>query len=354
MALATRITSWLEARFPNWCRNNTIARFDEGYSTRRRKTNRYWRWIAAALRYLGLMFGLILAGGVFTWSLLQRDAYPIYETFGSYTGWYVAAVIVAHFVLQFQTLARSAESLSRERQGLRWDYLRLTGITSKALIRGKWWAVVKRQFYSYLWLGVLSSCAVIWLGYSNSVRILAFYISRSSLPDLIEAITLPHPIALLYLFAFISLLTLLNLGFTAACGLLGASLGRHGDGGFIRAIGLRIELALFPLVLSCLSGVLIPTLFAGSSIAQFLWNPFYVLLGSAVPIIDNGLIFGGALSSVQYQFEPVTTSPVLDDILQILSLLFSPFMFVIWLRYTLGRATGRVEKLGIVKERWEA
>jgi hypothetical protein len=344
--LAASLLTWLAARFPNWCRDNALAQFEIAYSTRRDTPNRYWRGIAWVLRYFGLMFGLILAGSVFVGSVLQRDAYPIYEAFNVYGSWYIAAVIIDHFVLQFQTIARAAGSLARERQALRWDYLRLTGISDKDLIRGKWWAIVQRQFVSYLWLGVLSGCAVIWLGYTTSVSRVIFFADY----DPSWATILLQPLTLLFVFASIVLLTMLNLGFTAACGLLGAVLGKRGGAAFMRGIMARIELGLLPLALTCVWTIIVPTLLnPDPSVLRLLSFPFNILLGSAVTIVDNGLILGAAASGIQYDRGAASTIVALDGLLPILSLLLSPFVFIIWLRYTLSRAERRVQVLGIVR-----
>lgn len=178
--------------------------------------------VAWWLRYLGLMFGLILAGGVFVGSVLQRDAYPITEAlgfFGIIPLFFCLTVFVAHYVLQFRTLVLATNSLAREREGATWELVLLTGIDSASIIRGKWWAVVQRQLPAYLWLGVMRACAIVWFGYYNA-------------STLVKSVTVEPPInvifdgpaELLFNVVVTVIASLLNLGFTAACGLWGASL----------------------------------------------------------------------------------------------------------------------------------
>jgi hypothetical protein len=270
---------------------NTLARS-------RRQPIILFRFIAALLRWGGLMLGLILAGGVLAGSLLQRDAYPIGETLEPLPAIFLFSVLIAHFVVQFRTIALASSSIARERERNNWELLILTGISARSIVRGKWRAVVQRQLPTYLWLAALRACAIIWYGYSISSESRRFYLSFYGGNYFI---VLPEPGTIVFGAAITVQLTLLNLPLTAACALVGGSLGKNTATALSRGIAIRILVGVTPGITCLLFLGVFSYLLRGVQINSSQWLNDILAWVSVLPITlaDNGVTIGTFLSQVQ-------------------------------------------------------
>jgi hypothetical protein len=346
------VVSRIATRFPNWLRDNTFARTELAYQRRRGKIRRWREWLAFPLRYFGLMLGLILAGGVFVGSLLQRDTYPIGLALRDLPTLFIITLTLAHFVVQFRTIVLATHSLAREREGNTWELVVMTGISSADVIRGKWWAVVQQQLPTYLWLGALRACAIIWFGYAQSTLTRTFIGYYWYEPP--TAIILSHPLILLYTFAGIMLLTLLNLGFTAACGLAGAALMEKSSTALARGIAMRLLLGLLPLVVVALNFGMIAFVFSELSIIipeslQGIVTSFVnMILGLVVSVIDNGATMGSQLSQVRFLYATSTYQVgILDGQVMAFFTFITTAAFMVWyMRLALRWAERRLQKSG--------
>ncbi len=140
-----------------------------------------------------------------------------------------------HFRLMFQTLILSANSISRERGGGTWDVLVLTPVDSDQIIVGKWRAVIQRQWRQYALLGLLRGLVVVWV---TTVSYYPMYYGLN--PAYAQEYAIPQIMAMLVTIVFVLVITLLNLGFTAACG-LSVSVDHHSSAiALVRAFGTRV------------------------------------------------------------------------------------------------------------------
>ncbi len=127
-------------------------------------------------------------------------------------------VTAAHFRLMFRTLAATVAAMERERRhDERWESLVMTGIPARAIVLGKWSALVRSGWREYAWLALWRAGAVIWLGASTSRSLMSYYSTNMS-TSIDFSITRPAPLHFLLALLIIVTLTMLNLLFTTACG----------------------------------------------------------------------------------------------------------------------------------------
>jgi hypothetical protein len=347
--LAPTLLTWLSTRFPHWFRHNAIACAEIAHQQRRDKTRRLWQIVAWWLRYLGLMIGLILAGSVFVGSVLQRDAYPITVALGILPILFCVAIIVAHYVLQFRTLVLATNSLAREREGATWELVLLTGIDSANIIRGKWWAVVQRQLPVYAWLGLLRACAIVWFSYYNASTLVE---SLSFAFEPPVNVIFDEPTELLFIATVTVIASLLNLAFTAACGLWGTSLTGSRQMSLLRGMGIRLLMGfLLLMILMSPIYILSPIQYIDSSSNVFIDTPIHTIMLLIIAALDDGLTVGTFLANVGYDYFYFLESPrLLENSGLLITLAGSMFMYLWVTRFILRRAEHRVEKLGMVKD----
>jgi hypothetical protein len=275
--------------------------------TRSRSEGRRWlRLLVRGLLIVALMLGWILAGGEFAGALLYRDPSPIAATLNVLVVLPVAAAFILHFYLMIQTLSLSSDSIARERHMNNWDMLVLTGIDSRKIVRGKWWATVRSMWRRYALLGLLRAAVVIWIGASTGRGFMYnYYLYTNRLEVLIPPAFNFIPAAL-GVFA----LTMMNLPFTAACGVSAMSENiRSSALTLARAIGIRLLTILAFAIIGLFSGGLafgIFSIFLGASINTIA----YAALGA---LIDNGAGMGISLVTYTirnpaYSFEPTFNS----------------------------------------------
>jgi hypothetical protein len=253
---------------------------------------RRWRhWAGRAVFNVTLALSLILFGGEVAGALLSRDPTPIGETLGALTVFAATAVVTLHFVLMFQTLALSSNSIAREQFGQTWEALILTGIDARTIVLGKWWATMRRLARRYLLLGLLRGCIIGWIGAATS-RSLYFYLASNY--GAISRIPAPGLHHFLLLVVVVILFTLANLGFTAACGVAASAQSRQPVMALIRAFAIRTGfLAGTSIALALLMAQLGIYFFVTGVTGDFLG----ILPLAAIGLVDNGVTVASILVS---------------------------------------------------------
>ncbi len=273
MGLLDRVATYFPA--------NVIARHELIYQQRASGQGRRWvRRLGRMMLIAGIVMSMILFWGIFIGLLLNRDAQTIGERLEIGVILLSAGALVWHFVLMFQTLSLAVNSVARERQNNTWEMLILTGIDARQIVRGKWWATVQSQWRNYLLLGLLRVGAMVWLCYAGSQSMTFYY------PDY----TPPSALNILLAGIIIVILTMANLGFTAACGVLGGVEARRSMTGMVRAVLIRtLSLILLALVIPLgLAALRLP--FGTAWYSTDLPNiAAYTVLPTSFTLVDNGL-----------------------------------------------------------------
>jgi hypothetical protein len=304
-----------------------------------RSSPRPGRWRSRLRRAFFLAcitLSMILYWGEFAGALLQRDAAPIGEHLQPGAVLLMAVALVLHFGLMFQTLSLAANSIARERQNNTWDMLVLTGLDARQIVYGKWWAIVQRQWRNYAVLGLLRMGAIVWFSAAAS-RIFAYSYLYGGFWFM-----LPNPLHILIAGAAILALTLVNLGFTAACGVLASSQSERSALALVRAIILRVLtlLGVAALILA------IPLLLWNIEPLRNIYQPVralgveQMLARSLATLFDNGASLAGELSTVRYSFYPDYTPPDMT-ILSCIAIFVSLALYLLMTRFLLGLAQRR-------------
>ena len=234
-----------------------------------------------------LTLALILAGSEFAGVLLYRDPDPISRAFGVLNILPVATAFILHFVLMIQTLSLSANSVAREKQANNWDMLVLTGIDARQIIRGKWWATVLRMWPMYAFLGILRAAVIIWFG-ASLTRVYEISVMSMNFSGVPVDLILPSPSNFAVAAASIFTLTMVNLPFTAACGVSAISAQTRNSALTLgRAIGTRLLILGVPALIG-----------AFMTFALALWRSQFftdIVGGTLVTLLDNGFSVGNQL-----------------------------------------------------------
>ena len=268
---------------------NPIARAELAYQIRSRSQVRRWRRVMSRIILIAaLTLALILAGSEFAGVLLYRDPDPISRAFGVLNILPVATAFILHFVLMIQTLSLSANSVAREKRANNWDMLVLTGVDARQIIRGKWWATVLRMWPIYVFLGILRAAVIIWFGASLTrvYQIRVMSMNFSGAPD--EVIPARRHEFCGVAAASIFMLTMVNLPFTAACGVSAISAQTRNSALTLgRAIGTRLLILGVPALIG-----------AFMTFALALWRSQFftdIVGGTLVILLDNGFSVGNQL-----------------------------------------------------------
>lgn len=229
----------------------------------------------------------------------------------------VMSVIMGwHFILMLRTLTLSASSIARERQNQTWEALILTGVDSRAIVRGKWWATVRHLGWQYALLGVMRAGIVMWFFASSSRSIGTFYYQNGF--SSVVPIT-PGLLNFLLGLPVLTSFTLLNLGFTAACGIAASAQSTRTTFALIRAFAFRFIMIIGTVfILYALALVSFGRQYGES--VQLTQNVFLMMIGM---LLDNGTTATGSL--VHY-----TTPDIRAAVLSI------PFALVIYALLTWG------------------
>ncbi len=309
-------------------RNNIAqaeGRYQQHTQPRRRRWQRHGgRWL---LR-LTFTLAIILFGAEFIGALLRWDTGFISEALALGNLLPVTVTTIWHFGLMLQTLILSANSIAREKQAGSWELLILTGVDARRIILGKWWATVQRQWHNYLLLGILRGALIAWVG---------AYFSREFMKDMmayagsgISGFVLPAPVNFPLVLALAVLLTLANLFFTAACGVLASAASHNPAVALVRAFFIRaIILAL-------------PTAIAAAVFAAFVnyySQPRSFFTAAVITLLDNGTTT--LISAARYRSDLIDNLLSTDQIIIIIvvSLVFYGLFTWLVLRSAVKNAT---------------
>ncbi|MBA3869758.1 MAG: hypothetical protein H0X30_11480 [Anaerolineae bacterium] len=220
--------------------DNAITRAERAYQQRstrvfppsRQKINRFVRWLM-------IIVAILQFGGLLIASLMRRNPIPLIESLQPLPTLVILPVILYHFYLMFQTLSITARSISREKEEQTWDLVVLTGINARQIVRSKWWATLQHQFPAYsllalLHVGMIAAVVINPLTWASS-RLLQNY--------QIE-IKLPHPVTLLYVALMAFGFAVVNLCFSAACGVMASAASKNDRVAFIRGIFNQIAMSI--------------------------------------------------------------------------------------------------------------
>lgn len=139
-----------------------------------------WLWIALAA---AMVIPSLLASLIFSSAILLSPFIPSVLQFVNDNGgtWFSVLMIVnfsLYPVVTLVTLGLSANSIRREKAGKTWDSLRLTHISNRQIVLGKWIASLRALWFDHVmatiirigWIAVilLASMSVLKLGAANA------------------------------------------------------------------------------------------------------------------------------------------------------------------------------------------
>ncbi len=288
-------------------------------------------WLRTVTKWLVVAISLIVFGMAFVTSYTDTNPAVLIEQYAPLMALLIIVAAGYHIYLMFHTMILAANSISREKEGLTWDLLVLTGINARQIVRGKWWAIIQLQFRRYLLLSLLRTGVAIVLGVA-----IGSYTYKCTVLNFV-ALLYPNVLTLVLCAVFGTIFTLANLAITAACGVLGSVSSRSSAAAIVRGFTNQIFLTLL---------VTAPVIYA---IHQRLfyypaWSIKYLssfeFLYAGLALLDSGLM---VVSSPLYgSYRPrkqnltVSIGPTSGDwvIAVCIALLLS--IFLIWL--TLWRA----------------
>lgn len=251
--------------------------FQEGSLTLKRP---WQRWVGTLAMLAGMTVAMIIFWSAFAGALLQRDGSPVMDALKSGLLIFTIFTAIMHLVFLFQTLGLAGNSITRERQNGTWEPLLLTGMDTKQIIQGKWWATVRRQWRNYLKLAVLQ------VGEMGAASMIALIFARIFNTTSISEMVFPTIWQVLAAGLVVVALTLADLCFTAAWGVLASVGARRTATAVAWAIATRVLLMIV----------------AGVLVAMITTRQVGVGFGLAT-LIDNGVMFGGDWASLRYAYQ---------------------------------------------------
>lgn len=274
---------------------NAIKRAELIYQQRSAKRPRAWRrWLNIMSKWLTITLVIMLAATLLLASLTQRDPTPIYKMLGPLPALLILFTLFYDLSLMFSTISLAANSISREREGQTWEMLVLTGINARQIVRGKWWATVQRQFPRYLMLSFIRAGATA----ASAVSVLTSYYYAYSNYDV--RMQLPHPLMIIISVLLGVVLTVANLGFSAACGVMGSAVSKRSSMAVARGVANQIVLSLVPALAIFF---LITRLYVTSARYDATWQSIYSFFGlGTVSLVDNGFNLLSNPIYVRYQY----------------------------------------------------
>ncbi len=323
---------------PAFFPENAITRAELIYQQRSAKPARRWRrWLNAISK--GLIIGIvfILVTMLLVASLTERDPTPIIKLLGVAPPLLILFTLFYDLSLIFQTISLAANSISREREGQTWEMLVLTGINARQIVRGKWWATVQRQFPRYLLLGFIRAGASVAMG----VSILASSYYYTSNYDV--RMQLPHPLSILISVFLGVLLTVANLGFSAACGVMGSVVSKRSSMAVTRGIANQIVLSLIPAIVALF---IFSRSYNVSVRYDSIWQSVYTVFGIGTgSLFDNGYTMLSSFMNVHYQYVSaanfVPIKPIEFD------WIFAALLTLVWYGLLIWFALWRAEKRAV-------
>lgn len=231
----------------------------------------------------------------------------------------LTGTFILHFVTVYRSLMLASEATMRERRARTWETLLLTGINTRQLVMGKWWAALRVLWPDFLLLAFLRAGAVIALG-------VAFDFDR-----FMPAPVLPQADRIALVVALSIAFTLANSVFSAAAGVVGGLITTRNDGVALPAAEvIRVCSILIPIVLLTLLGLLLIYLPAGSLVSGDALLPLLLFI---LCLLDNGLFGSAAL------LNPLTAHPGAFLLAALGAIAFYPLMTVLLL--TAGQYAAR-------------
>ena len=281
----------LSAVFPE----NAIKRAELIYQQRSAKRPRAWRrWLNTISKWLMIVLVLVIVATLLLASLTQRDPSPIMQILGPLPALLILFTLFYDLALMFRTIALGANSISREREGQTWEMLVLTGVNARQIVRGKWWATVQRQFPRYLMLSFIRAGA----SAASALSVLTSYYYASSYYN--AKIQFPHPLMIIISVLLGVVLTIAGLGFSAACGVMGAAVSKRSSMAVARGVANQIVLSLVPALALFF---LITRLYFLSFRYDATWQSIYSFFGlGTVSLVDNGFNLLSDAIYVRYQY----------------------------------------------------
>ncbi len=272
---------------------NAITRAERSYQARTTKTPRRWRrWVNRAFIWLLVTLSLIQFATLLLASLTQRDPSPIVKMLGPLPTLLMVFMLFYHFSLMFRTISLGANSIAREREAQTWEMLVLTGINARQIVRGKWWATVQRQFPQYLLLGFIraGAASAVALSIMSTIYLASSYYNYQ--------FQLPHPLSILIAVVLSVLLTVANLGFSAACGVMGSAVSKRSTMAIVRGFANQVVISLVPVIAAFIVFNQFYMVTASPSVRSIY---SFIGLGTA-SITDNGFSLLLTPLYVQYQY----------------------------------------------------
>jgi hypothetical protein len=293
-------------------------------------------------------------------SMRRGDYLPMFTGSGSsVTIIFACLVLIQHFRVMFRTLAVTVGALERERKHEeRWETLVMTGISGRAIVLGKWWAIVRACWRDYAWLAFWRTGAVIWLSAELSRASLAVFSALSNNNASVQVeILAPTGVQFLIAMFIIVTLTMLNLLFTVACGIYAGSAFRRGA--MLAAVLARLlmifclSVGMFVIFCQLSAFTYASSYNAGANsttISQNVmpdWNN--ALLGALGSLYDNGSSLAGLF--VGYRAYMVDYSSMSPYTTAFLSFVMTTVFYALLTGAALQMAQAQAEKLGALRPR---
>lgn len=254
------------------------------------------RWVRQMLRfilYLSFVLAYLFLGVEIAAVLFNYDPEPLLRSLNVARVLPVTVAVILHFSLMLQALAKSADSIARERQGNNWDMLVMTGIDARSIILGKWWAIVRSMWPGYVTLVLLRIPVIIWLTAETSRRSYAYNYLFQTPPQRFPPEAYMFILAALYIF----MMTAVNLLFTAACGVSAISARSRSSAWLLgRAIATRLLVLLAPVLVGLWA-------FGAFGLWRLDWVS-YPLSWALGTMLENGVNMAGMLVSWRYGGTP--------------------------------------------------
>jgi hypothetical protein len=282
--------------------HNPILRA-ELYHYQRGQTKRRWRWwhipwqLLTLISNLSVIVALIAALVSFEIDATQELLTTILSIVLLAPGFVLIPVtIVMHFRLILQTLTVASDSIAREKRSGTWDIMLLTGIDSRRLILGKWWAILRSLARPYAYLAFLRVGTIIYITlvsnritYYQSFGLIPHYQPLNVLTDFLAPILL------------IALMTFVNAGFTSAIGVYTSLLSKRGSVGMAVAVAIRVGV-LVPtaIIIAWMSWQYSYSLYSYDTMTDYYSSPAWYISqiggGMAVTLLDNGATMIGSMA----------------------------------------------------------
>ena len=314
--------------------DNAIKRAERVYQKRSvKKLRPLRRWLSRTLIWLMVVVTLIHLSGLFIASLTQRDPTPIVHSLSLLSTLLIFFTLYYHFYFMFQTISRTANSITREKEAHTWELLILTGVNARQIVRGKWWATVQQQFSRYLFLGLIraGATAAFGIGVASSFSYIASYRNPH--------MELPHPLTIL-ISAFLGILfSVASLGLSAACGVMGSAASNRSSIALLRGFVLQVVFSAAPLII--LAFIFIHIYSKGES--PILESVSQTIILSSGSVVDNGFNLLSYPMYVNYQYYNLESyTPIARISLDwIISALLSLSLYALLIWFALWRAEQR-------------